>query len=54
MTALCQHRSSAPPLPRSFLPLQLMGAHADEFIRLEDSKSAASLDAKLEAAAVRY
>lgn len=31
-----------------------MGPHAQEFITLEKQKSVASLDAKLEAASVKY
>ena len=40
--------SPRPPLP------QVMGPHAQEFIELEQQKSVASLDAKLEAASVKY
>lgn len=46
--------SPHPPPPPTPAPPQVMGPHAQEFITLEEQKSVASLDAKLEAASVKY
>jgi hypothetical protein len=51
-TNLAPHLSFPAPSPP--LPPQVMGPHAQEFIELEQQKSVASLDAKLEAASVKY